>query len=35
MKNPQFYKLKDFKGDYKNGDLFIIKQWIKGTYNIE
>ena len=35
MKNPQFYKLKDFKGDYKNGDMFIIKQWIKGTYNIE
>ena len=35
MKNPQFYKLKDFKGDYKKCDEFLIKQWIKGTYNIE
>jgi len=35
MKNPQFLKLKDFSGDYQKCDLYLIKQWIKETYNIE
>ena len=34
MKNPQFYKLKDFKGDYKNGkkDGKGIYKYLDGSF---
>lgn len=35
MKQPQFFKLLGFKGDYKKGDLVILQKWIKDTYHIE
>ena len=35
VKNPQFFKLKDFNSDYKKCDKAIILNWIKQTYNIE
>jgi len=34
MKKPIFYKLAGFVGDYKNGNIEIIKNWIKETYQI-
>jgi len=34
MKKPNFYKLAGFVGDYKNGNIEIIKNWIKETYQI-
>ena len=35
MKNPQFFKLFGFKGDYIKGDKYILQSWIKEKYNIE
>jgi DNA topoisomerase-1 len=34
MNKPQFYDLKNFKEDYKNCDLEVLKTWIKDTFNI-
>lgn len=35
MKTPQFFKLNEFKDDYKKCDKMLILNWIKQTYNIE
>jgi DNA topoisomerase-1 len=35
MKKPQFFKLKDFKGDYIKCNDTIITKWLKEQYNIE
>jgi DNA topoisomerase-1 len=35
MKQPQFFKLFGFKGDYKKGELSILQKWIKDTYHVE
>jgi hypothetical protein len=34
MKNPIFYKLNGFKGDYKNCNIDILKNWIIDVYKI-
>jgi len=34
MKNPIFYKLNGFKGDYKNGNIELLKNWIVDQYKI-
>jgi DNA topoisomerase-1 len=34
MVKPSFLKLKGFNGDYKIGDLNVLKVWIKETYNV-
>ena len=34
MVKPSFLKLKGFNGDYKTGDLNVLKLWIKETYNV-
>ena len=34
MLRPNFLKLKGFSGDYKTGDLNVLKVWIKETYNV-
>ena len=34
MKNPTFHKLQGFVGDYKNGNIDLIKNWIHDTYKI-
>ena len=34
MVKPSFLKLKGFNGDYKTGDLNVLKVWIKETYNV-
>jgi DNA topoisomerase-1 len=33
-KKPEFLKLKDFNGDYKQCDKLLLLNWIKQTYNI-
>jgi DNA topoisomerase-1 len=35
MKTPQFYKLNDFKDDYKKCDKMLLLNWIKQTHKIE
>lgn len=35
MKTPQFFKLNDFKDDYKKCDKMLLLNWIKLTFNIE
>ena len=34
MKNPSFFSLYNFKGDYKTCDLDVLKLWIKEKYNV-
>ena len=34
MKKPQFFSLKNFKGNYKIENINTIKSWIKETYDI-
>ncbi len=34
MKKPQFYSLNEFKEDYLNCNISIIKDWIKDKFNI-
>jgi DNA topoisomerase-1 len=34
MKKPAFYNLKNYKGDYHNGDKKTIIEWIKDTYHL-
>lgn len=34
MKNPTFHKLQGFTGDYKNGNIDLLKKWINETYKI-
>ena len=35
MKKPQFFKLNDFKEDYKKCNNTILKEWLKVKYSIE
>lgn len=35
MKTPQFFKLNEFKDDYKKCDKMLLLNWIKLTYNVE
>lgn len=35
MKTPQFFKLNEFKDDYKKCDKMLVLNWIKQTYNVE
>ena len=35
MKKPQFFKLKEFAGDYKKCDDTTIKKWLKEKFTIE
>jgi DNA topoisomerase-1 len=34
MKKPQFFSLKNFKGNYKTDNINKIKEWIKSNYDI-
>lgn len=35
VKTPQFFKLNEFKDDYKKCDKMLLLNWIKLTYNVE
>jgi len=35
MKKAEFFKLKDFKGDYRNCEKVLLLNWIKLTYKVE
>ena len=35
VKSPQFFKLKDFKGDVRKCDKDVLLNWIKLTYGVE
>lgn len=34
MKQPKFLKLAGFEGNYKDGDLTVLKKWIKENYGV-
>jgi hypothetical protein len=34
MKQPKFLKLAGFEGNYKDGDLTVLKKWMKENYGV-